>query len=43
MIGMRNMRIPEYDGVDLYIIWEIVNTDLPPLIAVIEGILQTLE
>ena len=43
MIGMRNMMIHEYDGVDMYIIWETVNTDLPPLIDVIEGILQTLE
>ncbi len=43
MIGMRNMMIHEYDGVDLYIVWETVNTDLPPLIEVIEGILQTLE
>ena len=42
MIGMRNMMIHEYDGVDMYIIWETVNTDLPPLIDVIEGILQTL-
>ncbi len=29
---MRNMMIHEYDGVDLYIVWETVNTDLPPLI-----------
>jgi len=43
MIGMRNMMIHEYDGVDMYIIWETVNTDLPPLIDVIECILQTLE
>ncbi|KAF5429476.1 putative conserved protein, contains HEPN domain [Candidatus Methanophagaceae archaeon] len=43
MIGMRNMMIHEYDGVDLYIVWETVNTDLPPLIEVIKGILQTLE
>ncbi|MEA3488512.1 MAG: DUF86 domain-containing protein [Euryarchaeota archaeon] len=43
MIGMLNMMIHEYDGVDLYIVWETVNTDLPPLIEVIEGILQTLE
>lgn len=35
MIGMRNMMIHEYDGVDLDIVWETVETDLPALIQAI--------
>lgn len=32
--------IHEYDDVDLHIVWEAVHTDLPPLIATIEGLLE---
>jgi len=43
LIGMRNIMIHEYDAVDLHLVGETVNCDLPPLIAIIENILQTPE
>ena len=36
MIGMRNFLIHEYDDVDLTIVWDTIQTDLPPLISAIE-------
>lgn len=36
MIGMRNLLIHEYDDVDLPIVWQTVQHDLPRLIAQIE-------
>ncbi|MCZ7383614.1 MAG: DUF86 domain-containing protein [Candidatus Methanoperedens sp.] len=42
MVGMRNIMIHEYDDVDLVIVWETVNNDLPPLIDALEKILQFL-
>jgi uncharacterized protein with HEPN domain len=38
MAGMRNVLIHEYDDVDLTIIWDAVQMDLPPLIAALEKI-----
>jgi len=32
MVGMRNLMIHEYDDVDLGIVWETVQNDLPGLI-----------
>ena len=43
LIGMRNIMIHKYDGVDLCIVWETVRSDLPPLVSAIENILQTPE
>jgi len=42
MVGMRNIMIHEYDDVDLVIVWETVNNDLPPLIDALEKRLQSL-
>ena len=42
MIGMRNIMIHEYDGVDLYLVWETVHADLPQIIDTVDSILQTL-
>ncbi len=42
MVGMRNIMIHEYDDVDLVIVWETVNNDLPPLIDALEKTLQFL-
>ncbi|MBI3176487.1 MAG: DUF86 domain-containing protein [Chloroflexi bacterium] len=39
MTDMRNLLIHEYDGVDLTIVWDTVQFDLPPLIAQLEAIL----
>ena len=38
MTGMRNVLIHEYDDVDLTIVWDTVQADLPPLIAALEKI-----
>jgi uncharacterized protein with HEPN domain len=36
MIGMRNRLIHEYDTVDLEIVWEVAQGDIPELIALVE-------
>ena len=38
MTGMRNILVHEYDDVDLTIVWDAVQADLPPLIATLEKI-----
>ncbi len=38
MMGMRDILIHEYDDVDLAIVWDTVQTDLPPLVATLEKI-----
>ena len=38
MIGIRNVMIHEYDDVDLTIIWDTVQRDLPLLIEAIEKV-----
>jgi len=43
MMNMRNVLIHEYDGVDLPIVWDTVQNDLPPLIAVLERIVPPKE
>ena len=40
IVGMRNRLIHRYDVVDLNLLWDTVETDLPPLIAALEGILE---
>lgn len=40
MVGMRSRLIHGYDAVDLNLLWDTVTTDLPPLIATLERILQ---
>lgn len=41
MIDMRNVMIHEYDAVDLRIVWDTVERDLPPLVARLETILSS--
>jgi len=38
MIGMRNVAIHEYDSLDIDVIWDIVQNDLPALVAALEKI-----
>jgi uncharacterized protein with HEPN domain len=38
IVGLRNRLIHGYDSVDFDILWQIVNHDLPPLIADLEQI-----
>jgi uncharacterized protein with HEPN domain len=40
VIGLRNRLIHGYDEVDLDILWAIIQTDLPPLIAELRRILS---
>lgn len=40
MIGMRNVVIHNYDEIDLSIVWETVDRDLPVLIQSLEDILS---
>ena len=36
IIGLRNRLVHGYDAVDLDILWDIIEIDLPPLIAALE-------
>lgn len=36
MIGTRNILIHQYDDIDVQIIWEALQSDLPPLIHMLE-------
>jgi len=38
IVGMRNRLVHAYFEVDLKKVWDTVNTDLPPLIAILETI-----
>jgi uncharacterized protein with HEPN domain len=38
IVGLRNRLIHGYDSVDFDILWQIINHDLPPLIAALEQI-----
>jgi uncharacterized protein with HEPN domain len=39
VVGMRNRLIHAYDEVDLDVVWDVVQNDLPPLIAALSHIL----
>ena len=39
IVGMRNRLIHGYDVVDLDLLWDTVETDLPPLIVALETVL----
>ncbi len=40
IIGMRNRLIHGYDSVDLDVLWDTIDVDLPPLITALEKILE---
>lgn len=40
IVGMRNRIVHGYDAVDLDILWDVVESDLPPLIASLERALD---
>lgn len=39
MVSMRNLMIHEYEDVDLGIVWDTVQNDLPPLINLLEPLI----
>jgi uncharacterized protein with HEPN domain len=39
MVSMRNIMIHEYDDVDLTIVWDTVQNDLPSLVALLEPLI----
>jgi uncharacterized protein with HEPN domain len=43
IIGLRNLLIHEYFGVDLDIVWEIIRTDIPLLKSNIKSVLNKFE
>jgi uncharacterized protein with HEPN domain len=42
MIAMRNLVIHEYDDVDMGIVWDTVRNDLPPILAGLESLSESL-
>ena len=40
MRAMRNIMVHEYFGADLGIVWQTLQTDLPPLVRELRGILE---
>ena len=40
VVGMRNRLIHGYDQIDLHILWDTIEDDLPPLITELEKILE---
>jgi uncharacterized protein with HEPN domain len=40
IVGLRNRLIHGYDSVDLNILWQIVTSDLPPLIVSLKSIIN---
>ena len=40
MAGMRDKLIHEYWGTDLEIVWEVINNDLPPIISLIQKVME---
>lgn len=43
MAGMRDKLIHEYFGIDLEIVWQVINSELPPLKPSIQKILENIE
>jgi uncharacterized protein with HEPN domain len=42
IVGMRNVFVHEYFGVDAYLVWEIIINDLPELKKKIKDIIDTI-
>jgi uncharacterized protein with HEPN domain len=43
MAGMRDKLIHEYFGIDLEIVWEVTNSELPPIEPLIQKVLDDFE
>jgi uncharacterized protein with HEPN domain len=40
IIGLRNRLVHGYDAVDFEILWDIIHSDIPPLIEQLEAIIE---
>jgi uncharacterized protein with HEPN domain len=38
--GLRNVIVHQYDRVDVNIVWNVLHRDLPPLVPILERVLQ---
>ena len=43
MAGMRDKLIHEYFGIDLDIVWEVINVELPPLKPLVRQVLEDID
>jgi uncharacterized protein with HEPN domain len=43
MIGMRNILVHGYFAIDLDVVWDAVQQDVPPLKLAVEALLEKLE
>ena len=43
MVGLRNVIIHEYFGIDLGIVWEIITRNIPEVRSLLEKILKKIE
>lgn len=43
MAGMRDKLIHEYFGIDLEIVWEVINNELPPIKPLIQEVEKDIE
>jgi uncharacterized protein with HEPN domain len=43
IVGMRNVFVHEYFGVDANLVWEIIKNDIPDLKVIIMEIISTIE
>lgn len=43
IVGMRNVFVHEYFGIDSTLVWEIIEKDIPDLKNKVKGILDTME
>ncbi len=41
MVGMRNIMIHDYDDVDIVIVWETIQKDLPNLLSALKNFFST--
>ena len=41
IIGMRNRLVHGYDQVDLNVLWDTIEFDIPPLVSALENILES--